>query len=244
MILASAQTSPKRFDFESNLNDHYELIKLAAENDADLILFPELSITGYERDMAKGMVFQQHDSRLSQLRNLSVKYKIIVIAGAPVMIDQEIFIGACIIMPDDTISIYTKQYLHAGEDIIYNSSFDHDPIIETGNERISMAICADINNPKHPESARKKGISIYLASIFWEPQDMAKAYKILSEYSGKHAMNILMSNYCGQSWGLDAGGKSGFWDKNGSLIANLNSKDPGLLLIENDIGNWKSIMAK
>ncbi len=32
MILASAQTSPKRFDINANLNDHYKLIELAAKN--------------------------------------------------------------------------------------------------------------------------------------------------------------------------------------------------------------------
>jgi hypothetical protein len=51
-------------------------------------------------------------------------------------------------------------------------------------------------------------------------------------------MNVLMSNYTGQSWGLDGGGKSGFWNKNGNLIANLNDTDSGLLLIENVNDSW------
>jgi predicted amidohydrolase len=63
MILAAAQTSPKRLDIYANLNNHYELIELAVKNNADLILFPELSITGYERDKAKELVFERNDSR-------------------------------------------------------------------------------------------------------------------------------------------------------------------------------------
>jgi len=47
-----------------------------------------------------------------------------------------------------------------------------------------------------------------------------------------------MSNYTGQSWGLDGGGQSGFWDKNDNLISNLNDTDSGLLLIEKVNNDW------
>jgi predicted amidohydrolase len=240
MILASAQTSPKRFDISANLNDHYKLIELASKNGADLILFPELSLTGYERAESKDLIFKKNDSRLNDLKKLSIKYQIIVIAGAPIQIGKDLFIGAFIIRPDNTVSIYTKQFLHTGEDIIYKSSFDYNPIIEINNERISIAICADINNPKHPEHAQKIGVTIYLAGIFFEPDDMEKAYKTLSSYAKEYSINVLMSNYTGQSWGLDGGGKSGFWDKNGNLIANLNGVESGLLLIEKVNDNWTS----
>jgi predicted amidohydrolase len=238
MILASAQTSPKRFNINANLTDHYRLIELAAKNGADLILFPELSISGYEREKAKELIFEKDDSRLDGLIKLSVENKIVVIAGAPIRIGENLYIGVFIIKPDNTISIYTKQFLHTGEDIIYKSSFDYNPVIEIKNERISIAICADINNPKHPENAKKKDTSIYLASIFFEPNDMQKAYRTLSSYAEKFSMNVLMSNYTGQSWGLDGGGQSGFWDKNGNLVSNLNDSDSGLLLIEKMNNEW------
>jgi predicted amidohydrolase len=232
MILASAQTSPKRFDINANLIDHYKRVELAAKNGADLILFPELSITGYEREKANELIFEKNDSRLIELKKLSVRYNIIVITGAPIQIGNDLFIGSFIIKPDDTVSIYTKQFLHTGEDLFYKSSFDYNPVIEIKNERISIAICADINNPKHPENAKEKDTTIYLAGIFFEPSDMQKAYRTLSSYAEQFSMNVLMSNYTGQSWNLDGGGESGFWDKNGNLIANLNDTDSGLLLVE------------
>jgi len=238
MILASAQTSPKRFDINANLTDHYSLIKLAAKNGANLILFPELSITGYEREKANELIFEKDDSRLNELIKLSIENKIIVIAGAPILVGEDLYIGAFIIKPDNTVSIYTKQFLHTGEDVFYKSSFDYNPVIEIKNERISIAICADINNPKHPENAYKNNRSIYLASIFFEPKDMPRAYKNLSNYADKYSMNVLMSNYTGQSWGLDGGGQSAFWDKKGNLISNLNETDSGLLLIEKVNNEW------
>ncbi|MFZ6664618.1 carbon-nitrogen hydrolase family protein [Peijinzhouia sedimentorum] len=238
MILASAQTNSFRFDIQKNLDEHYAKIELAASNGADLILFPELSITGYKTEKVKELIFNENDLRLNGLRELSVKYKIIVIAGAPIQINNDLYIGAFIIKPDASLSIYTKQFLHTTEDKIYQSSFDYNPIIAIENERLSLAICADINNPTHPENAKKNDVSIYLASIFFEPHEMLRAYNILSSYAAKHSMHVLMSNYTGKSWEVEAGGKSGFWDRDGRLIANMNEPDSGILLVEKVNGKW------
>jgi predicted amidohydrolase len=154
-----------------------------------------------------------------------------------------LYIGAFIIKPDYSVSIYTKQYLHSGEEIFFKSSSGYNPKIRIGNEQISIAICSDIDNPSHAENANKMGATIYIASIFFTPNGIPNAYKTLSGYAKQYGMNVLMSNYCGQSWGLDSGGKGGFWDKNGKLIANLNDTDSGLLIVENinDIWTGKSV---
>ncbi len=238
MILAAAQTSPKRGDIESNLIDHYNMIDLASRYRAELIVFPEMSITGYERDDAKALAFTSTDSRLDKLRRLSVDKKIIVIAGAPIMINNDLYIGAFILKPDHSIAIYTKQFLHEGEDEFFKSSFDYNPVIQLNNKQFSFAICADIDNPKHAENASMINSDLYIASIFFSPNGIPNAYNSLSNYAGQYGMNVLMSNFCGQSWGADSGGQSGFWDKNGNLISSLNDTDPGLLIIENIDNNW------
>jgi predicted amidohydrolase len=238
MILASAQTTVKRGDIESNLIDHYNLIDLASKNQAGLIVFPEMSITGYERKRALGMAFTENDSRLDILRQLSAEKQMILVVGAPILINNGLYIGAFIIKPDGSVSIYTKQYLHSGEEAFFKPSSDYNPEIIIDNEQISIAICADIDNPSHAENAGKAGSTIYIASLFFTPSGIPDAYKTLSGYAGQYGMNVLMSNYCGRSWGFDAGGQSGLWDKNGKLITNLNDSDSGLLVIENVNDTW------
>jgi predicted amidohydrolase len=238
MILASAQTKPKRGDIEFNLNDHYNLIELACENQVDLIVFPEMSLTGYERDKALELAFTRNDSRLDVLRQLSVDRRMIVVSGAPILIGADLVIGAFILKPDASISIYAKQFLHSGEEEFFKSKFDYNPRILLNNEHISVSICADIDHPSHAENAYKNGASVYIASLFFTPNGIPNAYKTLSDYAKRYRMNILMSNFCGQSWELDSGGQSGFWDNNGKLIANLNDRDPGLLIVENVDNSW------
>lgn len=244
MILAAAQTKPKRGDISSNLLDHYQLIELAAKNGANLIAFPELSITGYERENAASLVFAKDDSRIDHLKELAVKHNIIIIAGAPIQVENEMFIGEFVISPDNSVSIYTKQFLHEGEDEFFQSSFDYNPMITIENQNISFAICADIDNPKHPENAKKSETDIYIASIFFSPNGIPNAYRDLQSYAEKHQMNVLMSNFSGESWGYPSGGQSAFWNKKGELIAQMNDSDSGLLLIENQNDNWESKIIK
>jgi predicted amidohydrolase len=238
MILASAQTKPKRGDIGENLIDHSRLIKLASDKGADLIVFPEMSITGYERENADMLAFSENDSRLDKLKKLSIDNKIIIIAGAPIKINSNLYIGAFILRPDNSVLIYTKQFLHSGEEEYYKSSFDYNPIIELNNEWISLAICADIDNPLHPENANKAESTIYISSIFFSPNGIPEAHKSLSSYAKKYTMNVLMSNYSGESWGQASGGRSAFWTKNGRLIAEMNDSSRGLLIVEKNKDIW------
>ena len=198
MILVTAQTSLKRFDINANLDDHQNLIGLAANYGAKLILFPDLSITGYERAKAKELMFNKDDSRLDKLCKLANQKMIIVIAGAPIQIENGQFIGSFIIKPDGTVSIYTKQYLHTGEEVFFHSSFDYNLTNEVNNEIVSLVIYSDINNSNYPEYAKTHNTYIYLASIFFEPDELSKVYKTLSSYAANHSMSVLMSNFTGR----------------------------------------------
>lgn len=240
MILAAAQTKPKRGDISSNLLNHYELIELAAQNGANLVVFPELSITGYERENAAPLAFTKDDYRIDHLKELAVKHNIVIVAGAPIQIESEMFIGEFVISPDNSVSIYTKQFLHEGEDEFFQSSFDYNPMIQVENQNISFAICADIDNPLHPENASKRETDIYIASIFFSPNGIPNAYRDLQNYAEKHQMNVLMSNFSGESWGSPSAGQSAFWNNKGELIGQMNESDSGLLFVENKNDTWTS----
>ncbi|MBB4801507.1 putative amidohydrolase [Flavobacterium nitrogenifigens] len=238
MILAAAQTKPKRGDISSNLLNHYQLIELAAQNGANLIVFPELSITGYERENAASLAFTEDDYRIDHLKELAVRNNIIIIAGAPIQKESQLFIGEFIISPDNSVSIYTKQFLHEGEDEFFESSFENNPMVRIENQNISFAICADIDNPLHPENAKKKDTDIYIASIFFSPNGIPNAYRNLQNYAQKHEMNVLMSNFSGESWGSPSAGQSAFWNNKGELVGQMNDSDSGLLLVEKQNDSW------
>jgi predicted amidohydrolase len=239
MIIASAQTNPDQKDILSNLKDHYQLIRIAATNGVQLIVFPEMSITGYQRERAKEFSFSENDTRLGIMKQMAIDNNMIIIAGAPLNIGQRLFIGSLIFTPEGSTLVYTKQYLHPGEEVSFLPSMIYDPVIEIENEKISLAICADIDNPLHAESAFLRGSSFYFPSIFFSKNGIPEAHKLLGEYAKKYSLNILMSNFCGKSWNTVAGGRSAFWNSKGVLVSSLDETNSGLLIVEKVVETWK-----
>lgn len=238
MKIAAAQIDCQVGEIQKNLNSHFELIELAIENGVDLITFPEMSITGYCREEGDEYSFSRNDTRLQNLQELSSKGNIVIVAGAPIRLGSDLYIGSFIMNPDGAVDMYTKQYLHDGEQLFYSSSKAYNPIVKIGNEIIALAICADVSNSKHPKCAKENGATLYAPSIFYSIEGMRKGNQTLEQYSKEHQLSILMSNYSGNHWSIDAGGKSGFWNSMGIKLGELDERNIGLVLAEKMDGEW------
>jgi predicted amidohydrolase len=244
MIIAAAQTIPKNENISGNLEDHIRLIRLAASHGAQLILFPELSITGYVREKAEILEFVTGDPRINDLRSLSISENIIIIAGAPIRLDSGLHIGAFVLFPDQSEIIYTKQYLHDGEEIYYMPGNHNGFQIRLDNESIALAICADITNSSHAIKAASLNSSIYLASLFYTPNGISEGYEMLQQYAKELSMSVLMSNFGGLSYALEAAGKSAFWNNEGELIASFDGIGEGLLIVSKKNNYWNAEVIK
>lgn len=232
MKIAAAQICPIENNINANIKNHLRMIKLAAEKSVDLIFFPEMSLSAYEREKAKEYSFQKNDSRLDVFKTESAKFQMLIIVGAAIKIESELFIGSFIFHPDGSTLIYTKQFLHDGEEQFFSSGNKLNPQIEWKGEKISLAICADISHPIHVENASKINSTIYLPGIFYTPNGIAEAYKNLSFYAEKYNMNVVMANYVGSSYSLEAAGQSACWNNQGELVSQLDGEEENLLIVE------------
>jgi NAD+ synthase (glutamine-hydrolysing) len=80
MVVALAQISPVLADVDKNLHLHAEIIEKARKEKADLVVFPELSLTGYNlRDLAGevGLV-PEKDKRFREIQSLSRTMDLVV----------------------------------------------------------------------------------------------------------------------------------------------------------------------
>src|SRR5262245_51914831 len=111
--IAAGQTVPARGDVDRNIEQHVRLAHLAAEQQANVLVFPELSLTGYELDLMNELAFTTSDPRLAPLIDVAGSRSMILIVGAPVRIESRLYIGAFIISPDRTVALYTKHHLGA-----------------------------------------------------------------------------------------------------------------------------------
>lgn len=254
--LAAAQTVPVRGDVEANVAQHVRLARVAAGEGAEVLVFPELSLTGYELDLAAGLAFSPSDPRLAPLVEVASAHAMTLVAGAPVRIGPRLHIAAFVIGPEGPIGLYTKHRLGAfppaascdgtvppAEATVFAPGA-LDPLVRFGGNTAAVAICADIGDPSHPRRAVERGADTYLAGMFVIPSEFEREAVSLGAYAARHSLTVVFANFGGPSGGLRSAGRSGIWSGTGELLARLDPVGTGLAVaLESDAG-WhaKAIM--
>jgi predicted amidohydrolase len=235
MKIGVAQTKPVKGDIQHNLADHKKWIYQAASHGAHLIIFPELSLTGYEPTLAKELATYVDDSRLDELQQISDTKHITIGAGMPIrqQADAGITISMLIFQPFQPREVYSKQYLHADE-IPFFVQAEPTSISMLKRDRIAMAICYEISVPEHAQHAFDSGAQTYIASVAKTVSGMEKAVKDLPEMARKYAMSVLLANCVGHCDDFDCGGRSSVWNNKGELLAQLNATEEGLLIFDSE----------
>ena len=244
--IAVAQTCPVAGDVQANLDEHICLARLAAKEGAEVVVFPELSLTGYELANAESLAFSEGDSRLSPLLDLAASQGTILVVGAPVRVGSLFCIGAFILYPTRTTELYTKHHLGAFPPSASCDSCDgtvppaeatvfqagkRNPLIRFGDNLAAVAICADIGRPAHPQQAADRNANIYLASMFVIPSDLEGEVSKLSRYAAQHRMMTALANFGGPSGGLRSAGRSAIWSETGELLVQLEANGSGIAVV-------------
>ena len=73
-----------------------------------MLVFPELSLTGYELDLVTGLAFTESDPRLAPLLAAASSCSMTLVVGAPVDVGSRLHLGAFILSPGGGIEIYTS----------------------------------------------------------------------------------------------------------------------------------------
>lgn len=231
MKIALAQIASEIGDIAVNINRHARAIEQAAKQNADLVIFPELSLTGYAPELALELAMYLDDPRLEIFRALSVEKQITICIGLPIKTEGKPQIGLVIFEPGQSPNLSAKCYLHEDElpDFSSGSNY-HGPI--AGQTGIALAICYELSVEEHADQAHQQGTSVYLASAAKTPEGVTNASIRLAEISRQYGMITLLCNCVGICEGQTAGGKSGVLNKEGQLIEQLSEAEEALLLVD------------
>lgn len=252
LSLAAAQTRPVRGDVAANVAAHLRLVGAAAAEGASVLVFPELSLTGYELDLAESLAFAVEDARLAPLREAAASHAMTLVVGAPVRLGARLQLGAFLLTPDGTVDVYTKRHLGAfGDEARVDGVVPpperrffepgaRDPLLRLGDGSAAIAICADTGRPSHAEAAAARGAASYLASMFVIPSALEGDLANLGAIAARHAMHVVFANYGGPSGGLAAGGRSAIWAADGSLLVQLPASGAGVAVARREGDGWST----
>ena len=109
--VALAQIAPALGQLDANLTRHHELIDEARSQNADLVVFPELGLTGYQlQDLAAEVSIQLDDPRLADLAAKTADLSVVV-SFVEESADHRLFIAAALLEDGEIRHVHRKLFL-------------------------------------------------------------------------------------------------------------------------------------
>ncbi len=231
MKICVAQTRPVKGDIAANIDKHIQLINLAVSGGAGVIIFPELSLTGYEPTLAKQLAMDKDDARLNAFQQISNDKNVTIGVGIPIQGDDKPAIGLVIFQPGKVRELYAKKYIHVDEEPFFVSG--QSTIQSLGDKGdIALAICYEISVDAHTQKAFAGSAGIYIASVAKSVTGIGKALERLSYIANTYHATVLMSNCIGTCDGEDCAGKTSVFNNKGELLSQLKGGKEGILIFD------------
>lgn len=237
--LAAAQSISIAGDVPANIERHLAFMRVAAQQGVQLLVFPELSLTGYEPSLAAELAIAPEDKMLAPLREMARELRMTAVVGMPIRLTPQagVLIGALVLGADGSLAVYTKQHLHAGEEVAFVAGQGGEAL-EWGDDRIALAVCADFSHASHPRAAAQAGATVYAAGVLISEGGYATDSALLQGYAAEHGLLVLMANHGGPSGGWTCAGRSAIWAADGSLLAAVPGVGDALLIARREGGRW------
>ncbi|MER5349937.1 carbon-nitrogen hydrolase family protein [Kitasatospora sp. NPDC002551] len=198
-----------------NVERHAAAVREAGA--ARLVVFPELSLTGY--DLAAPAVGPS-DERLAPLVAACAGTGATALVGAPVAgADGREYIGTLAVTGEGAFVACRKTNLYGREAERFAAG--EPAVLELDGRRLGLAVCADAANPGHVKQLVALGADAYVASTLYGAGPEALATKE-ARYPARAADNgvwVVLSTAAGPSGEFAAtSGGSGVWAPDGTEV--------------------------
>lgn len=237
--VAAAQYSAIRGDVRANLDTHMRMAEIAASAGVDFLVFPELSITGYELDLADGLQTTADDPLFMPLHTFASQHDMRVMVGVPLKAASgKPYLGS-LILGGPTHIPYHKVHVHDSE-APYFQPDNKLGLIEHKGAKLELAICADLNHASHAARAAVHGADLYAASALISESGYAREAKVLEGYAREHQMAVLLANYATQSGSYIPPGGSAVWAPGGTQVALIDDTREAIVTATYTEAGWSS----
>ena len=256
MKIAAAQLNPTVGDLSGNLEKLTNTVKRAASEGAQLVVFPELYITGYPpKDLLEREGFiAKVEKTVQRVRSFSLDYPGLgILFGSPLRDrknrGRRTFNAAVLVSDGMIVGVQHKSLLPTYDVFDETRYFDHAQatnVITFKGERLGISICEDAwNDPvlwpgnnmyTHDplDHLAKEGASL-LVNISASPFSIGKEeirYRLIAGHARRHRVPFLYVNQIGGNDELIFDGRSLFVDAEGSPVRVLPAFSESVQVID------------
>lgn len=256
--LALAQINTRLGDVEANLAKHLDLIKEAKNSGAELLVFPELSLTGYVlQDLATTVAHRPASDDPIFRPLLEASQQIDLVVG---FVDEDrrhrFYIAAAYLSQGQVVHVHHKVYLPTYGLFDEGRFFawgDAVQAFDTRFGRLGILICEDFWHASPPYLLWLSGAEVMLFTsaspgrgLTAEPQlESARWVEHINRaYASLFTTFVVHANRVGYEDGLNFWGGSTAFDPNGELIVKAPYHQEALTLAEIDLNQLHRTRAR
>jgi predicted amidohydrolase len=235
ITVAAGQATCVPLDVAANAATAADLVRRAADRGADLLVLPELFLTGYELPAIAAdppaYAVGPGDLRLDPLAEACAQTRTAVVAGAP---DHDgggaLHISALVLGRDGRfVDRYDKQHPTAKERAAGVTPGRTGRTLTLDGWRLGLAIFADAGHPEHARAAAAAGCHAYLVGSLLDAASGARHHAaVFPERAKAIAGYVVLANHRGRSGPYDSRGHSAVGAPDGTLLADAGTADPSV----------------
>nr|WP_314899349.1 NAD+ synthase [uncultured Deefgea sp.] len=226
MKIALAQINPIVGDLDGNTELIFAAAHEAAANGAEILLTPELALTGYPPEdlLLRPAFLQQCREKIG--RFIDELDGITLVLGYPSMSGDEIFNSACVIRDGNFLGRYDKLLLPNNavfDEVRYFTPGIVPLVFEQNGVNIGIAICEDLWDTEPAAAARDEGADVLLvlnASPYHQAKQSTRR-EIARQRADENDMPVVYCNLMGGQDELIFDGHSFAINKAGALALQL-----------------------
>ena len=238
MKVALAQINTTVGDVWGNVEKAAEALERAVEGDAGLVVFPELTVTGYPpEDLLLRPSFIEDN--LKALHEFAGRVpEGVVCAIGFVDLNGDLFNACAVVSGGEILHRYHKRYLPNYSVFDENRYFregSEAPILKMGQALIGISICEDIWYPGGPVREQALGGAGVLLNINGSPYHRLKGAsreRMLSVRALDYGCYVVWCNLVGGQDELVFDGRSSVFDPEGSVMARAKQFEEDLLFVD------------
>jgi predicted amidohydrolase len=222
LTVAVAQPPCISYDVEANAMAHVAAIRAA---DADVVVFPELSMSGYELDAEP---ISLDDPLLAPIVDASAETDSLALIGAPVETEPGRPRIAMVGVDGAGATVrYSKIWLHGTEAERFRPGSEP-AVIEVRGWRLGLAICRDTGVAQHAADTAALGIDVYVAGVAETADRAAVQDERARRTAIAHRVWVAVASFAGPTGGgfAHTAGRSAIWTPEGVAVVRAG-REPG-----------------
>ena len=237
--LALAQLDVTVGDIAGNERKLCDWLARAREAEAQVVLFPELALTGYPPE---DLLLKEHfllDAREALQRLAAEVHDTVVVVGFPER-TEDVYNAAAVLCDGEVRGIYRKVYLPnygVFDEQRYFQAGDRGAMVEVGGHRIGLTVCEDCWEAGPPLSDEALAGATVAVNISASPYHAGKGAQREQMFAQRARDSLCAVAYCNLVGGQDElvfDGHSFVVDYDGRVIARAAQFAEELLLCELD----------